>query len=1071
MHRTAKPSSNSCGLLGRKVRALIVFVALGIGVGRTVCGEEPIVRSWRIEDGLPEGEITAIQQTPEGYLWVGTPKGVARFDGVRFQVFTTANQPGLASNRIAKLILAHDGTLLLCTEDGSITAVREGQFDLLVDEQQEDGAVVASVMDREGGTILACRSGSLRRWANGKLSSLWKGRDLEPLRPGARRAPGLCQDESNRLWALTADLRLVRFAHGRCDRVNLAGDLSGARCSSLVRDLVGRIWLGTDQGLAVLQGDQFQPVPLSDPPALFAVDSLLACRDGGLWVGSGVRQRKWRNGQWAGPSCDLPIRDSSAVYLGEDAQGRLCVGTAAEGLFRVTSQGQVLQLSSRDGLPGNHVHCLTRDREGSEWLGLTDGGLARVRSRRFQSLTSDRVRPSPPILSVCEDHTGGIWLGSDGEGLSCWQNGHLTRYGRKLLPGRSIAAVLEDSRNELWVGTLDAGCFRFQAGGFVPAVDAALVGGRVTALYEDRRGRLWLGTPAGLIAYEDGRFAAYPGPDVLGRFEVRVMLQDQQDRLWVGTRDKGLLCLKEGRFTLFRRTDGLAHDSVCSLYADSDQSLWVGTDGGGLSRFRDGRFVNFTTGAGLPDDVIGHITQDRRGNFWFSSRKGVFRAAKRDLDAYARREQTIIPCVVYDQSDGLPSPECSSASQPSGWTTRQGRLLIPTRKGVAVIQPDTVEVNPLPPPVLIEELRVDEQILSPRPGVAGPPGAAARPNPLLEIPPGSSRLAIQFTALSFMAPEKVRFRHKLEPLEHDWVETALPRVASYSYLRPGDYQFQLIACNNDGIWNQQGATLAFTVLPHLWQTWWFTGLAAIAVVGAVAAAARSIEARKSRREVERLEQQHLIERERTRIAKDIHDDLGASLTRISLTSGLLAADKNKPDAVELHAGKIAATALETVRSLDEIVWAVNPRHDTLDSLVEYISHYADEFFEGTNVACRLELPIELVPVPLTAEVRHNVFLVVKEALNNLLKHSRASEAHICARLTDGIFALEISDNGTGFAAANQMDRRAGSGLGNMGRRIESIGGRFQVSSKPGQGSTIRISLPLGSTRPVTNSAG
>jgi signal transduction histidine kinase len=419
--------------------------------------------------------------------------------------------------------------------------------------------------------------------------------------------------------------------------------------------------------------------------------------------------------------------------------------------------------------------------------------------------------------------------------------------------------------------------------------------------------------------------------------------------------------------------------------------------------------------------------------------------------------------VGYGKADGVESTFCNGVAKPAAWKTKDGRLWFPTTKGLIVVAPN-VRVNQMPPPVFIEQIIADKKNLLPSqvviqsPDVGGEDGPASEPT--FEAPPGRGELEFRYTALNFQTPEKCRFKYQLESIDSEWVEADTRRVAHYNNLLPGSYRFKVIACNEDGIWNEAGTTTTVILDPHPWQTWWFRGLAVAGVTGALATAVRYATRRRMQRKLEILEQQHALERERGRIAKDIHDDLGSSLTRIMMLGERAQDDIERRDEAQVHVRKIVDSARATVQSLDEIVWAVNPENDTLDGLVEYISHYADQFFESTNVKCRLEMPVELSPLPLPAEARHDLFLVVKEALNNILKHSGATEARICVAEIGATVEIVIEDNGRGFELNETNAGRKRNGLENMRRRIEGLGGTFGVTSAPGRGTKLTVTARL-----------
>jgi signal transduction histidine kinase len=333
----------------------------------------------------------------------------------------------------------------------------------------------------------------------------------------------------------------------------------------------------------------------------------------------------------------------------------------------------------------------------------------------------------------------------------------------------------------------------------------------------------------------------------------------------------------------------------------------------------------------------------------------------------------------------------------------------------------------------------------------------------LGLGPGAQRIEFRFTALSLVAPERNRFKYRLIGLENDWVEAGPQRVAAYPHVLPGHYEFQVAACNNDGVWNTGGAAIRFTVPAHFWQTGWFLVLVAVALLAAGGWAVRAASVQRLRRKLRRLEERHSVEQERTRIARDIHDELGASLTSITLLTEVGQKHKDKPEAVAADLGKISATAREAVRAMDAIVWAVNPRNDSLDHLANYLSQFAEEFLRPSSIRCRLDVPADLPEHPLSTEARHHLFLAVKEALNNVVRHSGASEVWLRMSMNHGELQITVADNGHGIPAS-APDGGGHDGLANIRKRIEDLGGRFELESHPASGTSLRLQLPLASPR-------
>lgn len=457
------------------------------------------------------------------------------------------------------------------------------------------------------------------------------------------------------------------------------------------------------------------------------------------------------------------------------------------------------------------------------------------------------------------------------------------------------------------------------------------------------------------------------------------------------------------------------------------------------------KLSSFTTREGLFSDEIYEILEDDFGYFWMSCRQGIFRAAKRDFDEFESGRRRTVPCTAFGKVDGLVSVQCNGVAKPAGWKGRDGRLWFPTIRGVVCVE-SRIETNEKPPPIVIEEVWADKKLQvrgtsklrsSHRGGVPPPP--------LFRIAPGRGELELKFTALSLKAPEKNRFRYRLEGADAEWSAANPERIAHYNNLAPGSYRFRVIGCNNDGVWNETGATVALVLHPHYWQTWWFKG-AILTAVGVFLALGYRI----------RIARLREIERLRVEIAANLHDDVGSRLTKVAMITEQVERQTAGSDRIHAQIGSISQTTREVIQAMDEIVWTINPRNDTLDNLANYIFQYAQEYFQGTGVRCRLDLPAQLPDRPISTKVRHNLFMAIKEALNNVLKHSAATEVRIALGIVESTITIRISDNGRGFDSGQS---HSGEGLRNMRARLEQIGGRMALQAKSGAGATVEMEAP------------
>jgi ligand-binding sensor domain-containing protein/signal transduction histidine kinase len=1000
-------------------------------------------RLWQTDDGLPHNSVLAIAQTTDGYLWVGTQQGLSRFDGVRFVAVQGSKGPGFRSQSITALCASRSGALWIGTADRGLFVVRDGLLQPFENEHLLRTGSIKALLETRDGSLWVGTTNGLFQWNAGRLAQ-WTTND--GLAENLIRA--LYEDRDGVLWVATGNPGLSCFRDGAFVQQPLPKAVYGA-LRAICMDAQGSLWVGANSGLTCVNRREMETLQFT----------------------------KTRG---------LPDNIVSVVH--EDREGHLWVGTYG-GLSRIANGKVIIEHNPRDE-PFDPVYTMFEDREGTLWVG-TKGGLSQLNLQPITAYTKQHGLTHNAVTSVYEDAAGTLWIGTWGGGLNWMEEEVIKGFPFVVSAPEYVLAIHEGPSKSLWFGSdYSIGMGRLRDGNLeMFRAEDGLVGSAVKVIHEDRRGDLWVGTGNGLNRLREGTFTRYTTENGLTGDSIQVIHEDRQGVLWFGT-SRGLTRWQNERFDRFTTSGGLPHDSIGAIYEDSEGNLWLGTHGGGLCRMRqeagDGRlesgdrikdsqllnsdsrllspsYSRFTTREGLFDDVIFEILEDDLGYFWMSCPKGIFRVARRDLDRLSRGEISQLACNTFGKRDGLDGAVCIGVAKPAGWKGRDGRLWFPTTKGIAAVSPD-IKVNSEPPPVRIEEVIADKKVQSLTFDLQSQNDRTSATTlnfepGTLKLPPGRGELEVHYTALSFRAPEMNRFKYRLEGLDTEWVDAGSRRFAYYNNLAPGDYTFHVMACNNDGVWNTQGLSLKVRLLPHFWQTGWFFGGCVAGLCGGVATTVRQLTRRKMKRQMALMEQRHALEKERGRIAQDMHDDLGARLTQITLLSDLAARDVTQPERVGVHVAQISETARDVVQAMDEIVWAVNPRNDTVPRLAGYILHYAEKFFRASSIRFRCPRAGALPNHPLSAEMRHHLFLVVKEALHNVVKHSEATEVWLRFDVAGAILDIRVEDNGRGVGAADANGER--NGLLNMRQRMEKMGGQFLMTSEPGKGTKIQLRIQLG----------
>jgi ligand-binding sensor domain-containing protein/signal transduction histidine kinase len=959
-----------------------------------------VTQSWGADQGLPGDGVMAVLRTRDGYLWVGTRSGLARFDGVRFRHY--GFRDGLRSMSIRALLEDQGGRLWVGTIGGGVSRLEEGQFTTLTVADGLPSDTVGALAEDRSGQIWVGTSKGLVTWRDGSVSA--------PKATPFLGAPitQILRARNGTMWLAVFRKGVFHYRDGKWSEIEGEPQRAGLRvCQTLFEDRKGRIWAGTD-GASLFRGEPAAsgsgdlvwrrfPVPAAE--AFTYVESILEDASGNVWPSLSAGDPVFfANGEGEAVSVQAPLGSAQVLWRFADADGSLW-GSDGAGLLRLP-HARVAHYGQAEGLAARAASAVVEIAPGRLWVGAFGGGLFELESGRFS-----RILPDPAferyyyVNALCLARDGSCWAGT-GHGLHQFRDGKriLGEEFRASFDGDNVFAICEDRGEGLWIGTGSGRVWRWHAG----------------KLEQDRS-----------VSTDHG---------------VMDLAQEKDGTLWLATSGGGLRRSAAGKMTRFGLDDGLASEDVSRLLVDSENRLWVGTHGGGLSWFHRGRLVTCTRREGLPDDNIWHILDDGAGHLWLGTNGGIVRLIKSDLDELAAGRRTKVQPLTLGRTDGLPSGVCARGAAAR---LRSGTLAFPTTDGVVLVNPSSFTILESPPRVCIEEVSVG----------ATPHAVSAQ---VILAPNEPRRLEIRYTALGISAPEHALFRYRLEGLETDWNEAGPQRLAVYNQLPPGTYRFQVAACNRDGVWSDPDGSLAVMVEPHFWETRSFRGAMVLIALGVTGGMVAQVLRVRYRRRVEILERESALERERSRIAQDIHDDVGASLTQIGFLSALIARATATPPAGRDQVERIRSHAVEVVQSLDSIVWAVQPRHDRVPSLVAYLCQVADELFRDSPIRCRQDVPADIPTAPLEAEKRHQILLAAKEALHNAAKHSHATEVWLRIRIENNVLGITVTDNGIGFTSGSSD----GTGLGNMQRRMETIGGTCEITGGAGAGTTVVIRIAL-----------
>ncbi|MBN2162040.1 MAG: hypothetical protein JXR25_11520 [Pontiellaceae bacterium] len=907
-----------------------------------------IIKTWRISDGLPYNQINDILQRRNGYIWLATPNGAARFDGVSFEHFNMRAVPALPNNLITTLFEDQSGNLMLGHGSGHITIHTDNVFYTLDCPVQWMGTAVTGFTEMDNGSVWAINS---------------KGQHLQVSRAGKIMiTPEICAPPD-------------RLFEG---------------------------WDVHDERIVYIQNEEITadlgPTPWS------------------------IKKQQ--------------------VRLLERKNGDLAVGTVHGGVFILHQTGDITRIRLLEGLASSRILCLMEDAEETLWIGTPVG----LQSIRFQCPSFSGIHANWPFTvfrSVTPRAKGGVWLGANKGLIYRFDNNELT-----MEPGfdyleRVFRTLIEDQNGMLWANDDFGFLLRHNevTGANSKIWPQTIAIDKIQVLHAAPDGTLWGGGENGLWQKTDEGWTNILGPE-RGISDIHCLVSSKDNSLWIGMKNGRLVRWHNGRRYFYGEESGLSSADISVLFMDQTISnrLWVGTSGKGLFYLEDGMAKEVL----IDQNMISGILQDQLGRLWVMGEQGLS-AFKTDALQSGNTPESII---LLDANDGIGTGMDIREVSSSVCETADHKFWIISDQQVVSFDPVEIKEQTKQVPLLLTTAIVN-----------GEPHSLEGLNHVT-LNPGVNRLDIRYAGLNFVSASRIRFRCRMVGLSDEWIDLGSRRIASYQHLPPGRYRFELTASNRDGIWNRNPVYINILVEPHYWEAWWFKTSGYLVASGILILISLATADRMNRRRLILMEKSKAVEQERTRIAMDLHDEIGSELTRLQLLChrAEMAIKKLGISDTPQSIFEIRRVTNKLVAALDEMVWVVRPTNDNLEHVIGYLTQYASSFFENSAITCKTDMPLQLPDADIPGPVRHNLYLALKEALNNIVKHAEATEVLLEVNIEEQLLILSVHDNGKGIDS--REGERFKRGLVSMRRRMQLNGGIFSIRINEKQGTTVRFEQPL-----------
>lgn len=959
-----------------------------------------ITRNWNTNNGLPSDLVYDFIKNQKGFLWITTNQGLVRFDGSEFKAFDDQQIKVLRTGLYSDLVSDNKNNIYFINENRVIKKNKADIFSNITDGFPDSELLSGIVIDTSGNLWIGTVANGLFKFIKNKLVAIDSADGLN-----SKYISTLTVDKNNNLWVGTVGEGIFKYDNGKFDNVISSRMLPSKHIKSFFVDSFNRFWVGTNQGVLLFKRTNNTAELTSELITTKIVSTISEDSDHNIWMGS--------------------IKNGILIY----------------------NEDKLLNFTTLNNLPDNNITKIAIYGD-NIWVGTVKGGLVQIRKSQIFSIGKKEGLLDDYTNSVYEDKDGSILIGTT-NGLYRIDSPFSRRRAEKLrfLNNKHIFAIKRNEQGDLLIGTRFNGLYILKKNSRrnYNSVNGLKVN-FIRCIFVDDDGSIWAGTNNGGISIlKNGNIRNITKNDGLSNNLIAFIHKSISGNYWIGTSGGGVNIIdKKGNIKIIDKTNGLTGNIISSIYEERNGNMWLTINGGGVALIKDDKITTFTTANGLYTDVVINVVCDKDNTFWFSTPKGIFSVKKSSFLEYMSGKLNQIKYRYFDKSDGMIANRCVGSSQQSSTITRDNTALFSTTNGLVEIKPSMIREKNEKVKLYLDKVVVNNK--------------SVNKDVIKDIAPNPERIEFSFGAINFQDPDKSNFKCKLSGVDKNWIELGKNKSIGYSHLPYGSYKFKLIGYDPGNNIEMGSTEIAFFIEPYFWETIYFRIFFSLFVIILLVLITRFINKRKYEQQIKDLEAEKALEKERMRISTDMHDEFGASLSKISLLSEIAKNNISNQTKIENLVNEISDSGRTLAASMDEIVWAVNPKNDRLDKMLYYISNYFENHLALTDISFRVKIPEEIPGIFISAEVRHNIFSVIKEGINNSLKHSRASIIELIFNYAGNELSILLKDNGCGidFSKIKEFSN----GLSNMEKRINSIGGNIEIKKGSENGTEIRIIIKI-----------